>query len=431
MRTSYLKCFLAIVASLGTLLHSGQAELTLEVLKEREQQMRATVRSAHPATVGIEFPQSAGAGSGVLVSEDGLVLTAAHVTGESGRDVTIILAGGERLPGKTLGAFRSLDASMIQITAENRKFPTVPLGESAALEIGQWCLAIGHPGGFHRERPAPVRLGRILNKNAHGFLLTDSTLVGGDSGGPLLDLQGRLIGIHSSIGNDLAENRHVPIDVFRQHWDSMKSGRVEGELLGWIRGNSAFLGVVLETEGAPETGALIRQVVPGSPAEEAGLDAGDLVMRIDGEELASGLELIKIIRDKDPGDSLTLQIATPGAEPRELTVELKSYREFRDELEGLRDQTEDEPRAPGFLGVLLSREGRSVVVDQLVEGSPAEEAGLKEGDAVLQYDDHPMRELDDFIRYVGRKSPGDSLRLLIERDDDLKRLTATLGQRPE
>lgn len=161
-------------------LASACAELTLETLRKRQEQMRTTIRTAMPSVVGIEFPNAGdGSGSGVIVSADGLILTAAHVSGESNRDITVIMLGGERLPGKTLGAYRSLDAGMIQVEVNNRSFPHVPLGDATALEQGQWCLAIGHPGGFVKDRTPPVRLGRLLSLEENGFLLTDSTLVGG------------------------------------------------------------------------------------------------------------------------------------------------------------------------------------------------------------------------------------------------------------
>ena len=270
--------FLLILLSLGT----ADAELTLEKLRERQKQMRTTAQAAMPAVVGIEFPNAGGSGSGVFVHEDGLVLTAAHVSGESGRDVTVIMLDGESLPGKTLGAYRSLDAGMIQVQVKNRKFPTIPLGDADAVKQGQWCLSMGHPGGFVKDRPPPLRLGRLLSLDENGFLLTDSTLVGGDSGGPLLDLEGRLIGIHSSIGLSLAENRHVPISAFQEKWTLMKDGKVSGQLYDWNRRERGFLGVQIDPQS--ETADIVS-VIKGSPAQSAGLQKGDRIVILDGLSL--------------------------------------------------------------------------------------------------------------------------------------------------
>lgn len=420
---------LAAAVSLGALLfHASAAELSVEVLKERQKAMRRAVEIAQPATVGIVFPQSSEAGSGVIVSEEGLILTAAHVSGRSGRDVTVILPSGERLPGKTLGAYRSLDAGMIQIQAEKRQFPSVALGDSSALETGQWCLALGHPGGFLKERPAPVRLGRVLDENVNGFILTDSTLVAGDSGGPLLDIEGRLLGIHSSIGYDLAENRHVPIHVFREHWDLMLSGQMQGRLFDWLRRDVPYLGVIVEPSRPDEPGALVRQVVPGSPADEAGLQPDDRILRVDGRELTQGSQLAQIIRGRQSGDTLVLNVSTPGSGVRDLRVSLKSRHDRQDALE---DRAQEGPDEPGFLGVRLEREGRFVVIKDLLPGSPGERAGLRRGDTIIQYDALPMNALEEFVLYVEHLSSGDKLTLVVEREGELHLRAITLGSRPK
>ena len=136
---------------------SACAELTLETLRKRQEQMRTTIRNAMPSVVGIEFPNAGdGSGSGVIVSADGLILTAAHVSGESDRDVTVIMLGGERLPGKTLGAYRYLDTGMIQVEVNNRSFPHVPLGgeggEAASVHVHAQLRA--HPATQDLSRRA-------------------------------------------------------------------------------------------------------------------------------------------------------------------------------------------------------------------------------------------------------------------------------------
>ena len=322
--TRTLCLLLVVVLSLA----SASAELTLEKLRERQKQMRTTARVAMPAVVGIEFPNTGGSGSGVFVSEDGLVLTAAHVSGESGRDVTVIMLGGERLPGKTLGAYRSLDAGMIQVQVKNRSFPHVPLGDTAALKQGQWCLSMGHPGGFVKERTPPLRLGRLLSLDENGFLLTDSTLVGGDSGGPLLGLEGRLIGIHSSIGISLAENRHVPISTFKDQWKLMKAGEIAGQLYDWNRREHGFLGVQIDPLSAP---ADILSVIEGSPAQTAGIRMGDRIITLDGKPVRHASSFLQRLENFKPNDEVTLKIHRADSGTTEaLAVKLKHRRDFLD-----------------------------------------------------------------------------------------------------
>lgn len=303
---------------------SVQAELNLETLQKRQAQMRATVKAALPAVVGIEFP-TGGAGSGVIVGETGLILTAAHVSGASGRDVSVILAGGERLPGKTLGAYRSLDAGMIQILAEDRRFPTVPLGDSDRLLHGQWCLALGHPGGFVKGRSAPVRLGRLLSLDENGFLMTDSTLVGGDSGGPLLDLEGRLIGIHSSIGFSLSENRHVPLRAFRDQWETMTDGEVVGKLFDGKHREVGFLGIEIDPQ-APQ--AKVRSVIEKSPASQSGLRVGDLMLKLNGKPLRGGRHFLQSMRRYEPKEVVMIEIKRGENPPIELEVRLAFRSDF-------------------------------------------------------------------------------------------------------
>jgi S1-C subfamily serine protease len=200
-----------------------------------EKHVQKVIDKVTPAVVGIIV--GPGSGSGVIVSEDGYVLTAGHVSGKPGQDATIILPNGTKLKGKTLGQNKGIDSGMIKIVTDNNKkakFPYLDMGKSSDLKAGQWVLAIGHPGGFRLNRTPVVRVGRILTTNQ--FLIrTDCVLVGGDSGGPLFDMQGRVIGIHSRIGGkEITENVHVPVDTFRQTWDRLAKGESWGGVLGSV-----------------------------------------------------------------------------------------------------------------------------------------------------------------------------------------------------
>ena len=317
---------LAAIVLAGGLFTSAAEELNLSVLKERERLMRAAVKIATPAVVGIEYPDGSGSGSGVFVRKDGLLLTAAHVSGEAGKDVDVLLPDGERLKAKTLGAYRSLDAGMIKVIDEDREFPVVELGNSEALQQGEWCLAMGHSGGFIKERGAPVRLGRLLSTDIQGFLLTDSTLVGGDSGGALLDLKGRLIGIHSSIGFDLAENRHVPVQVFKEQWKTMEGGDVVGELYDWARRDWPFLGV--EIDANESAGATVRSVVELSPAAKVGIRRGDRIIKLDGREIRNGAHFLRRLQRYEVDDQIDLIVVREDEGRLELKPRLRKRRDF-------------------------------------------------------------------------------------------------------
>ena len=186
-------------------------------LRSIEQRVKELVRRVTPAVVDVEIGN--GTGSGVIISEDGLVLTAGHVCGASGRAVRMTFSDGRKARGKTIGASRDSDCGLIRIT-DHGPWPHVPMGDLEHAEVGDWVLALGHPGGFDLRRSLVVRLGRIIRLE-DGNLQTDCTISPGDSGGPLLDMFGRVIGIHSAISSSLTANYHVPITDFYQNWDQM------------------------------------------------------------------------------------------------------------------------------------------------------------------------------------------------------------------
>ena len=157
------------------------------------------MKYALPATVGLNVQD--GQGSGVIVSKDGYVLTAGHVSGAPGTRVTVVLSNGTMVRAQALGANNGIDSGMVKITTPG-EYPFVPLGSTMNLVAGQWVVALGHPGGYQVSRPPVLRLGRILTVRGgpRGAVGTDCPLINGDSGGPLFDLDGRLIGINSRIG---------------------------------------------------------------------------------------------------------------------------------------------------------------------------------------------------------------------------------------
>jgi serine protease Do len=213
-------------------------EPNLAEFKAAQEWCRAAADRVVPATVGIinpdlVGPNTLGHGSGVVASEDGLILTCGHVLGKPNSELVAVFPDGRRVKAVALGADRSRDAGMAKIT-EPGNWPHVELGKSSELKPGQWCMALGHPGGVQEGRTPPLRLGRILaagkGSTMHDGVLTDATVISGDSGGPLFDLDGKLVGIHSNIGTTVTQNRHVPSDVYREKWNDFVAGKQTGEL---------------------------------------------------------------------------------------------------------------------------------------------------------------------------------------------------------
>ena len=279
----------------------------LEDLKAIEKHVQEVLKKVIPCTVCI---RAGGSGSGVIVSEDGLVLTAGHVSGQPGRTVTIITPDGKSHKGKTLGGNGTIDSGMVKIT-DPGKWPFVELGTLRDLKKNDWCLVTGHPGGFKVGRSPVVRVGRILEINdraAAAYVRTDCTLVGGDSGGPLFDMYGRVIGIHSRIGGSITANLHVPVDTYRETWDRL----VKGER--WGRGIGR---PVRPTRGEPDYGfqldagaksCAIGEVLKDSPAAKAGLKSGDVIKKLDGQAATTAAALVEELKKKRPGDEVTFEI---------------------------------------------------------------------------------------------------------------------------
>ena len=198
---------------------------SLDDLKSIEAHVEALVSRVSPAVVAVRI--GGATGSGVVISADGLVLCAAHVCVEPNRNVLFIFPDGKTARGKTLGTNHDMDSGLMKIT-ENGPWPHVEIGDLNQARLGDWVLALGHPGGFDRKRSMVVRLGRIIRLGS-GALQTDCTLIGGDSGEPLLDMHGRVIGIHSRISDSTAANFHVPIGTFLDTWDRLAKGENWGD----------------------------------------------------------------------------------------------------------------------------------------------------------------------------------------------------------
>jgi serine protease Do len=292
---------------------------TVLELKALQDRVKRVVEKSTPSTVGllVGSDMRAGAGSGVIVNEEGLVLTAAHVimdtvSGTPYKAVKVVLPDGTIVAGKSLGVNPKIDSGMVQITdkppkdaswagAKDGKWPAAPLGNTADLKKGQWVVSLGHPGGPKLNRRPPVRVGRVENLNSEeSSLQTDCTLVGGDSGGPLFDLTGKVVGIHSRIGMLLKYNIHIPVEAFRTDWDKM----VKGETIGG--GGRADLGVRLDDASEEATVAAVN---PDGPAAKAGLKVGDVIVSFNGEKVHTPDDLDQLLAACDPGDEIEVEVA--------------------------------------------------------------------------------------------------------------------------
>lgn len=295
-------------------LKAPESRKDLEILQKA---VGDALPKARAATVCIEIKE--GSGTGVIVSEDGLILTAAHVATGVKKKVTVILEDGTRLKAETLGLVADKDAAMVRIL-EKGTYPFVEIDRAETTKLGDWVFALGHSGGFDKERGSVVRLGRLVRIASSAFQ-SDCMLIGGDSGGPLFDLSGKLVGIHSRVGQQLQVNMHVPMTEFITNWEGLTKGEFIGEgpyAEKPVKGNG-FLG--LATESRPEGGLRVSKVGSKSPAEVAGIKAGDILLKLNGAGLEKREQMQELLKELSAGDEITLDVEHAG-KSKTLTLEL-------------------------------------------------------------------------------------------------------------
>ncbi len=381
---------------------------SLADLKAIQEQTKKILEKVMPSVVGIQI--GGAFGSGVIVSKDGLVLTAGHVSGKPKQKCTVLLPDGKRLAAESLGRNGGIDSGMIQIT-DKGPYPFSEMGKSDDLKPGQWCIAVGHPNGYQKGRSPVVRLGRILNMRGYTSSIdTDCTLVGGDSGGPLFDMEGRVIGIHSRIGPTITSNTHVQIKAYTREWDKL----VKGEDIG--SGSSTttvkvYLGVVRDENA---TDCKLSHITEGSPADKAGLKDGDVVMKFDGKDVKTYDEMLELLAKKKPGDEVDMMVKRGSLN---LTFHVK--------LESRSPPTS----TPAFFGVSRDEDAKDCRLARITEGSPAEKAGFMAGDTIVKFDGKDVKTYDDMLALLAAKKPGDDVAVVVKRGSETKTLTVKFDKR--
>ena len=275
-----------------------EAPESLSDLISIQKQVQKVLPRCMAATVTLQMGGSSG--SGVVVNKEGLVLTAGHVSGQPGRAVKIILADGRELKGKALGMNGDTDSGLVQITDPPDDLPVVEYDKSKKElpGVGQWCIAVGNPGGLDKDRGVVVRVGRVISARSD-TIRTDCMLLGGDSGGPLFNFNGVVIGIHSRISSRPDSNMHVSMPAFQADWKALKDSKALGKRSGGGRPRltGTFLGVLAEDH---EQGALVIEVREDTPASKAGLKKDDIIQKVNDIQITKAQSLTDEIRKFKP-----------------------------------------------------------------------------------------------------------------------------------
>ncbi|MFC7335692.1 S1C family serine protease [Haloferula chungangensis] len=311
------------IAALAILLAPAVAREPLRGLDDLlkiEQKTEALAEKVMPATVALIAADTGASGSGVITSADGLILTAAHVT-DGVEEVEVVFPNGKQTTATVLGSNYSKDIGMARIKDEG-PWPFAELGESKPLKAGDWVVAMGHSEGYDPARTPPMRFGRVVSDGPGNFLTTDCTLIGGDSGGPLFDLDGKVVGINSSIGQGLDNNNHAGIDGFREDWKRLIAGESWGELQLNPLANQErpVIGILMGRE-LRDGGVPVEQVTSGSPAAKAGVRPGDIIRSVAGDRINGGRELTLLLAKFSAGDNVKIGIQR-GRQMIEVEMEL-------------------------------------------------------------------------------------------------------------
>lgn len=265
---------------------------SLEELQVLEDQIQKHKQQMIDSTVAVLVDRTSSQGSGVVINEEGYILTAAHVISRRGIPATIFFSDGSVARAETLGVDQESDAGVLRIV-EKGKWKFSKMAEADSTKLGDWCIATGHPGGHRRDRPPVIRIGRVNNLK-ESMLRTDATLVGGDSGGPLFNLNGEVIGVNSRIGFSTAWNLHVPVGVYHADWENLSSP-------------AGFLGV----GGDPrlQNGPCrLTTVRADSPASKAGLKVGDIIKKFEGKRIENFLELVDTVSEYPPETVVKVEV---------------------------------------------------------------------------------------------------------------------------
>lgn len=414
--------FRPVVAEVQDSRNWTKAPESVAELLDLESRIRAVVEKVLPATVGLVIGQ--GQGSGVIVSPDGYVLTAAHVAGRPGSRVFVIMPDGTRYNGVSLGVNRSLDDGLVKIIDRKagNDLPWAPLGSADALALGSWTVALGHPGGYQQDRPPVVRVGRILAKGQE-FVLTDNTLVGGDSGGPLFDLDGRVIGIHSRIEGNILRNVHVPSDRFIDDWDQLAGSKdVGGMMPAWMReGPAADVGLRFDAGDTSGEGARVARVIPQSPADKAGFQIHDRVIGLDDKPVTNGQDAVLRSMGLRAGKPVTYTVRR-GAQ----TLELRVTPIDPSELGQVPNRRRDPTRA--VMGVVQNLEfsGPGVHIESVPPGGPAAVAGIQGGDILLSYNGQFLRNAAELGEVMSQAKAGEVVSVEVLRGTQRLTVEVTL-----
>jgi len=364
-------------------------------------------------------------GSGVIIDRDGSILTNHHVI-ENAQKIMVKLVDEREFEAKVIGKDPKTDIAVIKINARNT-LPVATLGDSDRLEVGEWVLAIGNPFGLDSSLTSGIvsAKGRHIGAGPYDdFIQTDASINPGNSGGPLINLRGEVVGINTAIfsrsGTNIGIGFAIPINLVKELLPQLKGkGKV---VRGW-------LGVMIQrvTPEIAESlgldrprGALVAGVSKDGPAERAGVKVGDVIIEFDGKEIKESNDLplvvartavnkkapLKVVREKK---EVTLTVMIGELKEEEVVASAKEKGDLGLTVQSLTPQMAEN------LG--LDR-AEGVVATSVEPGSPADEAGMRRGDVIVEIDRKPIRQLAEYRKAIAEVKKGKGVLFLVRRGEN-------------
>lgn len=376
--------------------------------------------------------QRQGLGSGFIISEDGYVVTNNHVV-ERATDISVILENGEKYEAKVIGRDPKTDLAVIKFEPRG-KLQAVKYGDSENLRIGDWVIAIGNPFGLGYTVTAGIvsAKGRSLGLGAYDdFIQTDASLNPGNSGGPLFNLRGEVVGVNTAI---VAQGQGIgfaiPINMAHFVIEQLKDGGkvVRGWLGVYVQKLTPELASSLGLD--EDEGVLVSDVTPGSPAEKAGIKRGDVIVEFGGKKIDDITDLTTLAAVASPGTEVNIKLLQDGKQ-KNLKVKLD---EFPDDEAQAAEDAEDSlgltvrPVDPQLAQRFNLDTDKGVIIVDVRRGSAALDAGLRPGDVIVEFDKKEVKALQDYKSALAAVKPGDTALFLVKRGNNTIYTAVRVGE---